>query len=413
MKTHTIRANARRFTPFVALLIGLLWLGGCEKEQNMAPPVIEQVRLLNPATKDSTFTKALPGTLVVIQGKNLNGAVSVFFNDFPAAFNPVYNTAENLIISIPGETPTAVTALKVSNKIRFVTNHGETNFDFVIVQAPPAIASISNENAAPGDSITITGSSFFGVSKVIFPGDLAVDSSDFNVNTAGTSIRVRVPAAMTQSGPLSIVATFGTTVTPAPFNYISGNGVLCNFDDINNFANWSGTLSSDAKLFPGNKGNFGLLATKAIGAGSSSWWEPGRSLNVNEAQWVAPADLKVAVADYALKFEIFVKTPWKTGTMLVTPNRDAKPASYVYRYTPWKIGTASIEFTTPGWQTVTIPLTEFKTDNGMGASATSLEALLGTTGKNPFQLMLVADTDGLGEVAIGVDNIRVVSNRVK
>ncbi|WP_147368041.1 glycan-binding surface protein [Fibrisoma montanum] len=400
-----------RLLPLLAILGCLSWLSGCQQDEVNAPPVVERFRLLDPIKKDSTFTAAVPGTLLVIQGKNLNNAVNVYFNDFPAAFNPVYNTAENLIITIPAQTPTAVTAPKVSNKVRIVTTHGEGTFDFTVVQAPPVIASISNENASPGDSITIAGANFFGVSKIVFPGNLEVDSTRFRPNREGTLIRVRVPANMTQSGPLSIVATFGTTTTPAPINYVTGPGVLCNFDDVNTFAGWSGTASKDATLFPGNKGSFGYLSVKGIVGGNSEWWTSGRSINVNETQWIAPANLKAPVSDYALKFEIFVKTPWKTGTMLITPNRDAKPNSYTYRYTPWKIGTASVDFQTTGWQTVTIPLSEFRTSNGTGDAAPSLEALLGAAGKNQFQMMLVADTDGMGEVSIGVDNIRVVSNK--
>ncbi|MBC3785625.1 glycan-binding surface protein [Spirosoma utsteinense] len=413
MKAFFSFANACRFASLVTLMAGLFWLSGCQKEDVGAPPIVTQVRLLNPASKDSTFTSALPGTLIVIQGQHLDKTLNVFFNDFPAAFNPVYNTDENLIVSIPASTPTAVTAPSVSNKLRIVTTRGETTFDFTIVQAPPAITSISNENANPGETITIAGANFFGVSKVVFPGNLAVDSTQFTVNKEGTLLTVAVPKNLTQSGPLSMVATFGTVNTPAPINYSSGAGVLCNFDDQNTFQSWSIKMQNDAKLFPGTRGNYGYFSVKGIVGGNGEWWTEGRSLNTNPSVWVAPANLKNPVSDYALKFEIFVKAPWKTGTLQVMPSRTPMPTSYVYNYTPWKIGTASIDFTTPGWQTVTIPLTEFKTNNGLGESAPSLTALLGDTGSNAILMRLIADTDGMGEVSMAVDNIRVVSNKAK
>jgi hypothetical protein len=413
MKALFISASARRFAPIVTLLAGLCWLTGCQKEEIAAPPVVTQVRLLNPASKDSTFTSALPGTLIVIQGQHLDKTLNVFFNDFPAPFNPVYNTAENLIISIPANTPTAVTAPKVSNKLRIVTVRGETTVDFTIVQAPPAIARISNENANPGETITITGANFFGVSKVVFPGNLAVDSTSFSVNKEGTLLTVAVPKNLTQSGPLTMVATFGTVSTPAPINYSTGAGVLCNFDDQNTFQGWSIKMQNDAKLFPGTRGNYGYFAVKGIVGGNGEWWTEGRSLNTNPSVWVAPANLKNAVSDYALKFEIFVKTPWKTGTLQIMPNRTPMPTAYVFNYRPWQVGTASVDFTTPGWQTVTIPLTDFKSNNGSGDPAPSLTALLGDTGSNAILMRLVADTDGMGEVSMAVDNIRVVSNKTK
>jgi hypothetical protein len=413
MKALFIQASARRFAPMLTLLAGLFWLAGCQKEEIAAPPVVTQVRLLNPASKDSTFTSALPGTLIVIQGQHLDRTLNVFFNDFPAPFNPVYNTAENLIISIPANTPTAVTAPKVSNKLRVVTVRGETTFDFTIVQAPPVIARISNENANPGETITLSGANFFGVSKVVFPGNLSVDSTSFKVNKEGTLLTVEVPKNLTQSGPLSMVATFGTASTPAPINYSSGAGVLCNFDDQNTFQFWSIKMQDDAKLFPGARGNYGYFSVKGIVGGNGEWWTDGRSLNTNPSVWVAPANLKDQVSDYALKFEIFVKSPWKTGTLQIMPSRTPMATSYVYNYRPWQVGTASVDFATPGWQTVTIPLTDFKSNNGSVDSAPTLTALLGDTGSNAILMRLVADTDGMGDVSMAVDNIRVVSNKTK
>ncbi|MFC0183481.1 hypothetical protein ACFFJX_13310 [Pseudarcicella hirudinis] len=52
------------------------------------PPIIKQVRLVDPAKKDSTFAKALPGTLIVIQGENLHRVLKAYFNDFPAPLMP-------------------------------------------------------------------------------------------------------------------------------------------------------------------------------------------------------------------------------------------------------------------------------------------------------------------------------------
>lgn len=48
------------------------------KKNDSGTPVISHVRTVDPATKDSLFTQAIPGTLIVIQGNNLAGLQAVF-----------------------------------------------------------------------------------------------------------------------------------------------------------------------------------------------------------------------------------------------------------------------------------------------------------------------------------------------
>jgi hypothetical protein len=49
----------------------------CKKDDS-GTPAISAVRTVDPTTKDSLFTQAIPGTLIVIQGNNLAGLQAVF-----------------------------------------------------------------------------------------------------------------------------------------------------------------------------------------------------------------------------------------------------------------------------------------------------------------------------------------------
>src|SRR5262245_10045689 len=117
------------------------------KKNDSGPPVINGVRSADPATKDSLFTKAVPGTLIVIQGNNFDGLQAVIFNDTSAYFNPAYATNSNIIITIPATAQTAAANPKVPNTIKVVTNHGTATYTFTLYLPPPTINSLSFDNS--------------------------------------------------------------------------------------------------------------------------------------------------------------------------------------------------------------------------------------------------------------------------
>lgn len=388
----------------------LLWVTfACEKNEDLhsgPPPVIQKVRLVDPAKKDSTFTQALPGTLVVIQGENLHATLDVYFNDMEAPFNAVYNTANNLIVTIPADAPTEATNPKVSNKIRLVTTHGETTYDFVLLPPPPTITGMSNENAPASSKIKLYGFNFYLVQKVIFPGNIEV--STLSGSSDGSSVELTVPANIVGAGPVKVITKYGQSESVFPFGLKSGPRIMSNFDDQNTLE-WGCGTSSDASKFPDNAGQFALLEFKEVGANDGAWWNGGRSINTTKVQWVPSTDLGATLDSYAVKFEVFVKEKWNTGTILLMKDYNW---TYVARYAPWKVGDKVVEFSNDSWQTVTIPLSEFRTKengiDGSGASASSLQSLVGD-GLGSMHFFFVNDgSNAIPTMAIGVDNIRVV-----
>lgn len=391
------------------VLISVFGLTACQDDElsGGGTPLIKQVRLINPDKKDSTFVKALPGTLIVIQGENLQSVLKAYFNDYEAPFNAVYNTANNLIITIPADAPTEATKANVSNKIKLLTTHGETTFDFILLPPPPAISSISNENALGGSTLTLYGTNFYLVQKIVFPGNIEV--TNFTSSSDGSSISLTVPNNVTTTGTLKVITKYGQSESIGIFGLRKGASVLCNFDDQNTFS-WGCNVGSDASKYPGNTGTFAVMEFNNVGKGDMGWWNGGRSINTNPVQWVAQSELNASLDSYAVKFEIFIKEKWNAGTIILAKDYSW---NYVARYEPWKVGDNVVDVQTQGWQTVTIPLTQFKTKadgiDGTGNPPASIVSLVGGSGNGSLHFLFVNDgTNTVGTFNAAIDNIRVV-----
>lgn len=101
-------------------------------------------------------------------------------------------TSTHIIVPIPANVPTEATNPNVSNKLKVTTPRGEAVYDFVLVTPAPSFNRISNEMALPGTRITFYGSNFYGIQKVIFPGNIEV--TNVTVNAAATQLSLVVPA---------------------------------------------------------------------------------------------------------------------------------------------------------------------------------------------------------------------------
>ena len=206
---NTIAFHISKRAIFLLVIIAGIFPVACKKN-NGGPPVITDVRAVDSTKRDSTFSSALPGTLIVIQGNNMQGLQAVYFNDTAASFNPVMATSTNIIVSIPPTAQTAATDPKVPSQIRIVTNHGTATFSFTLYIPPPTISALSFDNT--GTMLTITGTNLLGASKIIFPGNLP--SPSFTINSS-TQITATIPQGNTPQDSVRVYCTFGE----ASFSY--------------------------------------------------------------------------------------------------------------------------------------------------------------------------------------------------
>lgn len=157
----------------LALLIGSAGLfTACSNDDDNATPVIESVRITDPEKADSTFTQATPGSMIVIQGRNLAHATALYINDQEVSFNPNMNTNHSLIATIPSEEngfELTVWNEKLNPEIRLVTPHGSATFAFKVLAPTPSISRIAGKYPREaGDMLTIYGTNFLDVDRVYF-----------------------------------------------------------------------------------------------------------------------------------------------------------------------------------------------------------------------------------------------------
>jgi len=385
----------------------------CKKDEVSAPPVVTAVSLLDPAKQDSTFKETLPGTLILITGNNLGGIVNIYFNGQTAYFNPTYNTNTHLIVTIPGNSPTEATDPNVPNNIRIVTTHGETSYQFVLTIPPPSISLISNENALPGDSLIVYGSSLWLIDKIIFPGGREVTS--FNSDAAGTRVGLIMPDLGTDTGRLTIQAKYGTAKSDGPLNDHQSGDVISNLTNgeagelsVFNWGWWGANRTNDAGLFPGTRGAYLQNIFGGVGADNGAWWDGNRSGNFSDVSTIFDASIMTKQAsDYALKFEMNTKEPWTAGINLLRLGDN-----YAYRYMPWASVTGGVFDTEDKWRTVTINLSAFKKADsgkeGTGANAVTMGDLLKAGGVVAFGYRYITEDKGVDVHNTAYDNFRIV-----
>ncbi|MBN1181872.1 MAG: hypothetical protein JXB49_06265 [Bacteroidales bacterium] len=384
----------------------------CKEEEKLGPPVINKVRLIDPEKADSSITIADPGTMVVIEGENFINLLKVYFNDYEASFNRIFVTNTNIIVRIPEETPTAINNPLVSNEITVITETGFTTHSFFLNYPAPVIQTISNENALPGDTIYITGTNFFFIEKIIFPGE--IEATNFEILDEVNGIaQIQVPTNLTESGIITFITPRDTVFSPMKFNDISGDDVICNFDDINTFI-WGCLISADNNAFPGARGSFAHLSTTNIAVGSYDWWTNNKVCFLDSINIIPPQNMGDQITDYQLKFEMYVNKPWNTGNLTII----ISDWNYRCILRPWIVNGKRTNYVTNGWVTYTVPLSEFRGSEGTGSPASQLNNLFWANGDARIGFPFMNDganpdnpeTEGLllEELSIAIDNIRLI-----
>jgi hypothetical protein len=373
-----------------------------EELKSAGPPTITEIHAYAAAPNDSLLTRVAPGTMIAIVGTNLKGTKAVFFDGYPGTFNSALTADNSIVVNIPADIPFASVAPELFNSIRVVTASGELDYKFPVSAPAPVVAAFSNEMAAPGEDVTITGNFLYLIKKITFPGN--VEATSYKSNAAGTEVQFKMPQS-TQAGPITVQTEFGTT--KSMFSVNDKTGTLLNFDDFNAYDSGT-TITSDATAFPSAKGKFARFTGDNISANNWGYSDGKRAIFSKPVDWLPASTLSQAAGDYAMKFEIFVKEPLSTGCLFIGPPPGGTWA-YMYRYEPWK---TVPNYKTTGWTTVTIPLDQFKLKangaDGTGDAAKTVGDLIGNISE-VLKFMYVNDTAvPLTKLDMAIDNIRVV-----
>ncbi len=339
----------------------------CKKnDSGTGTPVISGVRTVDPATKDSLFTRAVPGTLIVIQGNNLGGLQAVFFNDTSAYFNPSYATNDNIIIRVPATAQTAAANPNVTSTIKVVTDHGTATYTFTLYLPPPAITSLSFDNS--GKVVFINGSNFQGIKKITFPVSGNDTALSYTVNKTFTQIIAEIPPGTPFNDSLRVFATFGKGAYsyPPPMTITSvsnENGAGGTTITVNG----TNFVGISQVIFPGNlQGtNLQVISVNQLKVTVPLGIIVSDSLRIKGVLGIAASPQlfdSYITSGYSLKFEFFVKTTWSAGEIWIAVGGWYVWSSYTARFAPWETAPGG-KYLPSGWVTATVPLTNFVKGN--------------------------------------------------
>ncbi|MFW5753544.1 MAG: glycan-binding surface protein [Marinilabiliaceae bacterium] len=401
---------------FVLLLLTTIFAGAlfqsCDEDSDASDdsPEIRYVRLTDPEASDSLVTSAFLGTTIALIGEDLGNVQEIWFNDQSAKLNKSYITDETIIVTIPSDIPDEVT-----NQIRLITNAGkEVTYDFQVDVPKPLLSSMKCEYVPDGETAIIRGNFFLGDEetplKVTFPGNLEgeIDSYDRR------EIRVTVPEGA-GSGPVTVQSMYGSSTSS--FHFRDDRNVFLDFDE-----------SFGAGWRPGNTQGSnpeGISGDYLVLEGTISSWlwdEDSFAMNLWGASGDNPRsqgplfDLDDnALSEMVFKFEVNIPEPWAAGYLqcIFTPweltdenayYSDAELARALWR--PWHHNEESYQ--TDGWETVSIPMSDFRFDHEASKNDLSLTYPDDFGGFTFFLWGPALEEDLEQNIFLGIDNVRVV-----
>ena len=377
-------------------------------------PTVHYVRLPDPAVADSLITGASLSNTVCIVGDNLRSVYELYFNDQKAILNTSLMTDHTIIVDVPSTIPSVVT-----DKMYLVNINKDTvTYDFSTIVPAPEITSMTNEYATPGTEVTISGNYFIDDPNeplTITMGNVSVAEI---TNISQNAVSFVIPQGVTTSY-INVTSIYGTG--KSTFRYMESD-VLFDFDNdgddaLYNYNGWHtptiGTLAevtpidNNYLIFQGNLDN----NTWDDSHFAFEYWPNGD----NASPYLNTLTDFDDLSNLQFKFEVNVPDAWSACAMQIMLTTNAEVSgdnmnnSFFTNETfpralwiPWQ---SSGSYTTDGWTTVTIPLSEFR----FGSSGTAINALSATdiTGLTIF-VYGGGVTGTACTPTICIDNIRVV-----
>ncbi len=382
-------------------------------------PIIAYVR--NSSADNEIIDMVFPEQEINIVGVNLENATSIAFQGVEADLSNVVYTDSSAIVQVPSNLSGGDATLV--NMITYTTNLGSGNFGIRIV-GPPIVTRVSYEIPNEGDTVFLYGYNFVSVESITFAGETI---SSFEESEDGNSVMFVSPK-LTGSGPVEVVTPGGFFTSAFKVNdidYINtgGLGIIGNMEWGSYFGwGWGNgnvalTSSDPNSGWPSYNADYGVgtgmylvYKSNPLASGESGYLDDwgGNQIAMGDGggDWVPTENLSDAGDKWALKFEIYVKQPWSGGTLCI---RTEGPVDHVARYEPWKVGNKSVAYTTEGWQTVTIPLSSFRLDEGAGDPISKVSDLFDVNKAKVFMRMYLKNfgTSTTANIEIAVDNFRV------
>lgn len=394
-------------TFFIA--VTLLLITACNKDESLSPgeftgdignPEISYIRLTEPSVSDSLLTGAFMGQLIAIVGVDLDRTVAIWFNDQQATLSPTDVTKNTILVNVPSTVPGEVT-----DKMKLLfANGSELVYDFSVNVPGPELDRIKSQHVETGDIAILHGDFFFEPITVTFGGD----KEGLIANLEKTKIEVIVPEGV-EVGEITITTNFGTVISE--FIFRENSNIVVNADEFLH-RSWNAAIADVAmgggRVAPCSGNYVELVAAAEVGAWS--WQNNLNIMYIAEDPETGRGNIPIFpgeanINEWGVRFEANVQFEWREIPIEIffaefegDHGRDSGAA--IARWTPWE---ATGLYEVEGWETVTIPLTEFNIDSqGNPNDLGELERYTNMT------MMFFGEAENTHEPYIAIDNIRIV-----
>lgn len=220
MKIHI---NIKTLLAGLLILLLALPFVSCNDDDN-GLPVIHRVRTTDPELKDSTFVKATPGQMLLIEGENLGGVKNIYINGQKIDFNPNYVSSKTIIVKIPNELELTGTNPELPKEIWLENNAGTTSFTFHVLSPEPSISRLEIEYPInPGDAMVMIGENFYEIEKITLEGQdkegeptgMEVEVTQYNlIGKDYKIIRFALPEGAAEKGEVVLQCAAGEARFP-------------------------------------------------------------------------------------------------------------------------------------------------------------------------------------------------------
>ena len=305
--------------------------------------------LVTPIITNVTPTIVEAGSLISVTGSDLDLVESVVIGSITLNDVTINEESTELTASCPDNIEGGI--------LKLVTKNGtEVAYESPIELAEPIVLPeiVSVSDAYLGTELTITGTNMDLVTSVEFDDNITVNEF---VSQTAYQLKVTVPAsATTGTVTLKLVTADGEVVSPEftiesvdPAQY-----VFYNFDDKGIGWNDLGGIVTNNDLSVDNTSFYEVDTT--VDGGWKSYFSDNSAGRLNIEG--------VSVEGYSLRFDLNVLAV-DAGIYL-----KFRLGDFWYA---WSVGDTYSATGTDGWITVNVPLSEFKGDNGNGASMTTAD----------------------------------------
>lgn len=343
----------------------------------------EVLQLIKPTITNITPQDAKFGEEISIEGTDMDLVTAIVFTgDIEVSINNA--TQDAATVDVPVGAATGPVTLITTNGTRVTSA-----FDFRVGVSTNAVITEMPTLASHGDLISILGSNLDEISELIFPGE--VPATMFGQKSS-TLIEVFVPAATaTGVGNIKFVTFSGEAFFSPPIN-IQGVDLVddpellfFNFDGLDSWWGDTGGIENESDLSLDGSNYFRV--NDNLSGWTGFFWRNG-------GDNFPGAKIGTDIDGYVLKFDINVLDPITGG--IFQWRLKGSEGDFWHRWAPWA---ESGSYSTNGWITVAIPLTEFTDDFGHGT-------LTMNDLNNITEDFGVAFNDGDSFVNVCIDNVR-------